>query len=46
MKSHMPIRLATKKTTKNRQIDAMTVQFPAKISCGTAERQMLPLILC
>lgn len=27
-------------------IDAMTVQFPAKISCGTAERRMLPLILC
>jgi ATP-dependent exoDNAse (exonuclease V) alpha subunit len=24
----------------------MTVQFPAKFSCGTAERQMLPLILC
>ena len=28
------------------QIDAMTVQFPAKFSCGTAERRMLPLILC
>jgi hypothetical protein len=24
----------------------MTVQFPAKFSSGTAERQMLPLILC
>jgi hypothetical protein len=24
----------------------MTVQFPAKFSCGTAERQTLPLILC
>jgi ATP-dependent exoDNAse (exonuclease V) alpha subunit len=24
----------------------MTVQFPAKFSCGTAERQLLPLILC
>jgi hypothetical protein len=23
------------------QIDAMTVQFPAKFSCGTAERRML-----
>jgi ATP-dependent exoDNAse (exonuclease V) alpha subunit len=28
------------------QIDAMTAQFPAKYSCGTAERRMLPLILC
>jgi hypothetical protein len=24
----------------------MTVQFPAKFSCGTAERWILPLILC
>jgi ATP-dependent exoDNAse (exonuclease V) alpha subunit len=24
----------------------MTVKFPAKFSCGTAEQQMLPLILC
>lgn len=24
----------------------MTVQFPAKFSCGAAERRMLPLILC
>jgi ATP-dependent exoDNAse (exonuclease V) alpha subunit len=38
--------LTTKKTTKNRQIDAMTVRFPAKFSCGTAERQIIPLILC
>jgi hypothetical protein len=28
------------------QIEAMTVQFPAKFSCGTAKRRMLPLILC
>jgi hypothetical protein len=28
------------------QIDAMTVQFPVKYSCGTAERRMLQLILC
>jgi ATP-dependent exoDNAse (exonuclease V) alpha subunit len=45
-----PISLTTKKKsqkiTKNCQIDAMTVQFPAKFSYGTAERQMLPLILC
>jgi hypothetical protein len=27
------------------QIDAMTVQFPAKFSCGTAERPILPYIL-
>jgi hypothetical protein len=45
-KTHMPIPLTTKKTQKNRQIDAITVQFPAKFICGTAERQMLPLILC
>jgi hypothetical protein len=24
------------------QIDAMTVQFPAKFSCGTVQRLMLP----
>jgi hypothetical protein len=24
------------------KIDAMTLQFPAKISCGTADRWMLP----
>jgi hypothetical protein len=24
------------------QIHAMTVQFPAKFSCGTAERRILP----
>jgi hypothetical protein len=29
-----------------RQIDAMTVQFLAKFSCGTAEWKMLPLMLC
>jgi hypothetical protein len=29
-----------------RQIDAMTVQFLEKFSCRTAERQMLPVILC
>jgi hypothetical protein len=28
------------------QIDAITVQFPARFSCGTAEQRMLLLILC
>jgi ATP-dependent exoDNAse (exonuclease V) alpha subunit len=42
----MPIPLTTTKNHKKHQIDAMTVQFLAKFSCGTAERQMLPLILC
>jgi hypothetical protein len=28
------------------QIDAMTVQLPAKPSCGKTERRMLTLILC
>jgi hypothetical protein len=34
------------KRTDVHQIDAITVQFPAKFSCETAERRMLPLILC
>src|SRR5277367_4298216 len=28
------------------RLDPMSVQFPAKFSYGTAERRMLPLILC
>lgn len=32
--------------TGTHSIDTMEVQFPAKFSCGTAERRMLTLILC
>jgi hypothetical protein len=35
----------TLEQTDVHQIDAMTVQFSAKFSYGTAERRMLPLIL-
>jgi hypothetical protein len=35
-----------KKETDFYQIDAMTIQYTAKFSCGTGERQMLPLFLC
>jgi hypothetical protein len=34
------------KETGVHQIDAMTVQFPVKFSCATADRGMLPKILC